>query len=685
MANGSFDFGTSNKYITGKIEWQSNSNGSNENTSNVNVSLYFKKSSQSTEATRGTWNGSITIDGTKTSISQSIILSCNDTYQKIGTASKLITHDSNGQKAITISATGGISGTSFNSGEGSGVAVLDTIPRASSIKCESGNIGEKTNISIDRKADNFKHILKYEFGNLSGIITKDVEKSYVWTIPTSFYSQIPNSNTGKGTITCETYNDNTLIGTTTCEFSAKVINSNPQIGKVYYEDTNDDVVKITGNNQRIVRKLSSLLVTVEKVTAKNSATITECSVTFNNVTVKNKGAGTFGFRSINLSSNAKAVIKATDSRGNVTTTRKDIIIDDWEMPSASIDLHRLENYYAETHLKVNTKYSSVNGKNNIQIYYMKKKRSDSDYYKNIEIGDNLNSKALKIDFPDNMQFDSQFKDIIKAGTNTISTGNRTEQSMLSAFVAVYCGEEINKILYKIRNNIVEPNLKSYTLPSNFGTVTEIDKTQTPYQYIKLPITQTELQNNKETITQCEIASDYDFRIVIKDKFATVTYNVTLARGIPIVFFDRRKRSTGFNCFPKNEETVEIDGIDIGTIKQITKELKLTADTWQDTGISGADLEAGTYILQLQINAGENTGLWNEFASGLLTWYANRTNSTNYDADEIPLSKAGHSRNKHIIKLRTLRTPNSGSLKLQICDSISWNGSANVVFRLRRMI
>ena len=79
MANGSFDFGTSNKYITGKIEWQSNSNGSNENTSNVNVSLYFKKSSQSTEATRGTWNGSITIDGTKTSISQSIILSCNDT------------------------------------------------------------------------------------------------------------------------------------------------------------------------------------------------------------------------------------------------------------------------------------------------------------------------------------------------------------------------------------------------------------------------------------------------------------------------------------------------------------------------------------------------------------------------------------------------------------------------------
>ena len=41
--------------------------------------------------------------------------------------------------------------------------------------------------------------------------------------------------------------------------------------------------------------------------------------------------------------------------------------------------------------------------------------------------------------------------------------------------------------------------------------------------------------------------------------------------------------------------------------------------------------------------------------------------------------------KHIIKLRTLRTPNSGNLKLQICDSISWNGSANVVFKLRRMI
>ena len=70
---------------------------------------------------------------------------------------------------------------------------LTTIPRASSVTCADGNIGSSTTININRASSNFTHTLKYSFGTLSGtIVTKTSETSIGWTIPTSFYAQIPN-------------------------------------------------------------------------------------------------------------------------------------------------------------------------------------------------------------------------------------------------------------------------------------------------------------------------------------------------------------------------------------------------------------------------------------------------------------------------------------------------------------
>ena len=69
MASGSWEFSTANKYITGRIEWSSRSNGSSANTSTVTVTLKYKKSSSSTSSTYGSGSFYITIAGSRKNFS----------------------------------------------------------------------------------------------------------------------------------------------------------------------------------------------------------------------------------------------------------------------------------------------------------------------------------------------------------------------------------------------------------------------------------------------------------------------------------------------------------------------------------------------------------------------------------------------------------------------------------------
>ncbi len=295
---------------------------------------------------------------------------------------------------------------------------LTTIPRASSVSGGTGNIGSNTAINISRKNNNFTHILKYSFGNLSGTIATGVATSYTWTIPTSFYTQIPQANSGTGTITCETYSGNTLIGKSSCQFTAKVIDSNPifDMDDVSYEDTNTTITAITENNQHIVRNLSNLKVTVSSAIAKNSASISKYEITFNNVTKTLTTAGTVDFGTINLSSNANLSVKVIDSRGNVTSVSKEITIFDWELPIAIITAERLNNYEDETDLKVDVTISSVNSKNSIQsLKYRYKKSSETDYSNYNDIPNN-EKIVVSIDKLYVWDFQVQIKD--KFGTKT---------------------------------------------------------------------------------------------------------------------------------------------------------------------------------------------------------------------------------------------------------------------------
>lgn len=115
---------------------------------------------------------------------------------------------------------------------------------------------------------------------------------------------------------------------------------------------------------------------------------------------------------------------------------------------------------------------------------------------------------------------------------------------------------------------------------------------------------------------------------------------------------------------------------------ITKSLNVT-QAWMDTGITSTNLPAnGTYIVQVQVSANDNTGaMWHCYNSGVMSWYRDGTDDT--DTDEIILHRSGHAYGKTIY-LRTVMQ-SSGVLKLQIGASAGIGAAYTYTFKFKRII
>lgn len=194
---------------------------------------------------------------------------------------------------------------------------LTDIPRASTVSATQANIGESTTITINRASSGFTHTLTYGFGTLEGTIaTKTSSTSVQFTLPAAFYTQIPNAQSGWGTIHCDTYNGNTLIGSSSCTLIANCNESSckPTLSGTVV-DSNTTTVALTGSNTKFVRYYSNASITAT-ATARNSATLksqtTACgskSITTSTGTLNGVESGTF-------------VFSATDSRGYQTILTK---------------------------------------------------------------------------------------------------------------------------------------------------------------------------------------------------------------------------------------------------------------------------------------------------------------------------------------------------------------------------
>ena len=316
--------------ITLRFNWSQSSQSIANNNSVVSWSLQLIATSGSISSSASkSWN--VTINGTNYSGTNTVGISTNTT-KTLASGTTTIAHNADGTKSFAFSFSqqfdisySGVGWIGTKSGSGSGT--LSTIPRTSSVSSTNANIGENITISINRASSSFTHTLTYAFCNLTGTIaTKTTSTSVSWTIPTSFYAQIPNSKSSWGRVICDTYSGSTKIGSSECRFDVYVKESTNKPGiSATVVDTNNTTKALTGDENKIIKYYSTAKFTLT-ASPKNSATTSTRSVTYNGKTVTG-GSGNSWTDQFSGAVSGSFTFGVTDSRGfsNSVTVNKTLI------------------------------------------------------------------------------------------------------------------------------------------------------------------------------------------------------------------------------------------------------------------------------------------------------------------------------------------------------------------------
>lgn len=73
-----------------------------------------------------------------------------------------------------------------------------------------------------------------------------------------------------------------------------------------------------------------------------------------------------------------------------------------------------------------------------------------------------------------------------------------------------------------------------------------------------------LQDNVQSTFNADNRYEWNVVVTLVDSFGgTTTYNLWLSKGTPIIYFDRVKSSVGINCFPQENQSLEVNGYNVG--------------------------------------------------------------------------------------------------------------------------
>jgi hypothetical protein len=200
------------------LEWKRNGDYNiANNTSNITVSLKIK----CTAFSDGAWNlerkpsVSLSVNGAARTPTINFIDTRNYATCTFATWTGDVTHNNDGSLSCHISASFEHYGSrSLDAGTVSGNAVLDTIPRASTLT-SAGNVvlGNKCSVMWTPKAAAFRYKLKFVLGSWSyttGAIHPNTTAAYTYTgytIPLDVAKQITKTTQGTMTVYLYTYSD----------------------------------------------------------------------------------------------------------------------------------------------------------------------------------------------------------------------------------------------------------------------------------------------------------------------------------------------------------------------------------------------------------------------------------------------------------------------------------------------
>lgn len=244
----------------------------------------------------------------------------------IATGSITLEHDSNGQKSFAVTIQAAVYNSAVNA-RANKTFTLDRIYRTSTLSSGNFTMGTAGTIAVTRGNNTYTHTVTYSFGSQTGtIVTKSSSTSIPFTPSTSLASQVPNATSGILTLTCETFNGNTSLGTTSITKTLSVPDSiKPTVSSATYANTNNSLGVYAAT-------LSAIKMTAISATAGTGATIQSYSTTFNGQTYN----GTSFTTAIPATSGSyNLVITVTDSRGRTGTKTYTIAYVAYSAPTLS--------------------------------------------------------------------------------------------------------------------------------------------------------------------------------------------------------------------------------------------------------------------------------------------------------------------------------------------------------------
>lgn len=157
-------------------------------------------------------------------------------------------------------------------------------------------------------------------------------------------------------------------------------------------------------------------------------------------------------------------------------------------------------------------------------------------------------------------------------------------------------------LERINNFYTESNLR---VRASYSSIDGQNNVVITYQSKKVTDAdygpETTIQDNTTTVISLDNRYEWNVKVKITDLVGgSTTYNLSVGKGIPIIFFDRLKKSMGVNCFPSEDECLEIDGKVI-TKKVSTKDIATTftksSGSWS---FNDANCTRSGNVVQLQL-------------------------------------------------------------------------------------
>ena len=206
-------------------------------------------------------------------------------------------------------------------------------------KLTNGIIGQVATISTEgsETAGTGTYSIEYEFGSLTGVIKDNISPTNVpatisWTIPTSFYNEIPDttSKTGK-LISYYTLGNKTVNSTST--FIAKIPDSDAPTITASVVTTDTLSSQLSGNTSTIINGVSIVKVTMSATPTQGSTMVNQYFYYQRNyypMNIQNTKTLTGGYDGV-------FDFGAIDTRSRKGTSRITLTAIDYRRPTISID------------------------------------------------------------------------------------------------------------------------------------------------------------------------------------------------------------------------------------------------------------------------------------------------------------------------------------------------------------